>query len=165
MTKIEIDLNDILGDEYGTESLQESVRRQVVDKVTSLVSETTAKRINDEIAKVMDEEIRKAVQIQMPAIVNDLVSQEYTPLDRYGSKGQPTTFRAELVKAVLEQMVYKKTQYSSDENVFTKAVNSIVNEKVNEFKKDFLEKINSNFVADTMKYALDTLRNKLDIPF
>lgn len=28
--KIEIDLNDILGDEYGGETLQESARRQVI---------------------------------------------------------------------------------------------------------------------------------------
>jgi hypothetical protein len=52
--KIEIDLNDILGDEWGTETLADSVRRQVVEKLTQTVKEGVAKKIDHEVSRVIN---------------------------------------------------------------------------------------------------------------
>jgi len=43
--KIEIDLNDILGDETGAETLQDSIKRQVIEKFTREIKAGISKRI------------------------------------------------------------------------------------------------------------------------
>ena len=53
--KVEIDLNDILGDEYGAETLQESVRRQVIDNLTLVIKEGVEKKIEAEVARVINQ--------------------------------------------------------------------------------------------------------------
>jgi hypothetical protein len=123
--KIEIGPNDILGDEYGTETLQESVRRQVIENLTRTIKGGIGKKIDIEVARILNEELQKVITEKMPAIVDDVLSAEYIPVDRWGgSKGTPTTFRAELVKAINEQMQYKPARYDSDKNAFTRAVDA-----------------------------------------
>lgn len=164
MTKIEIDLNDILADEDGPiENLQESIKRQVIEKLTATLSAGISKQVTEQIAIVIDSELTSAVKAQMPSIVSDLMEAEYTPVGRYGERGQTTTFRNEMVKKITEEMKYRKTTYSSDENVFTKAVDAAISENVTEFKKQFLGTVNAQFVLETMKFAVETLKSKLGI--
>jgi ribonuclease D len=162
--KIELDLTDILSDDYGSETLQESIRRQVIQSLTETVQKGIAKKIDHEVEKVINEEIKAAVAAQMPTIVEDLMSAEYTVVDCYGSRSTgPTTFRKELVKEVTTQLVYKKTQYSSDANAFTKAVDAVVASRVQEFKAEFDKQVNSQFVAEAMEYATAKLKQRLGV--
>lgn len=161
--KMEIDLNDVFEDDYGSETIQESVKRQVIDKVANVVIEGVGKLINSEVSKVLDDEIKKAVQIQMPKIVDDLMNKEYTPVSTYGHSDQPTTFKSELVKSVQEQAVYKKTNYNSDKNAFTKAVDDIVNENISEFKTDFRKLVDANYKEEALEYAVNLLKEKLKV--
>ncbi len=163
--KIEIDLNDILSDEdYGSETLQESIRRQVIATITNVVKTGVNKQLNDEVQKVINEEVKTAVQEKLPVIIEKIFSEEYIPVDRYGSSnGKPTTFRAELVKAVNDQMVYKTAHYSSDKNVFTKAVDEVVAQNVAIFKSDFNKQVDANFTAEVMTAAQKKLQERLGL--
>lgn len=161
--KIEIDLNDILGDEYGAETLQDSVRRQVIEQMTKAINEGVGNQIKSELARVFNEEIRAAVTSQMPTIVNDLLNAEYTPVDRYGDRSGPTTFRKELVAAIHEQMKYKKSQYSSKRNAFTSAVDAVIADNVKEFKADFNKLVNEQFIAEAMAHATIKLAERLGV--
>lgn len=60
--KIEIDLNQILGDESGVETLQESVRRQVVEKLSYEVRQNIAKKIDAEVAVCINESIKEGLK-------------------------------------------------------------------------------------------------------
>lgn len=165
--KIEIDLKDILHDEHGdpTETLAESIRRQVVEHVASEAKKTTDRQIKEEVSRVLSESLQQAVREQMPGIVATLMDQTYTPVDRYGQRAQPTTFRAELLRKIQEEMKYEKPRnvHNSDRNAFTKAVDDTVEQHMAEFRKEFHKQVDARFVAETMAHAAEQLRKRLGI--
>lgn len=161
--KIEIDLDDILGDENGVETMQESVRRQVVEALTELVSVGVKQRINSEVARVISETMQTALAEKMPALVDDVLNVPYRPVTRYGDRGDETTFRQQLIKEIGEQMAYKPARYDSDKNVFTKAVDSLVAAQMLEFSKLFNREVDTRFVAESMNHAAKRLAERLGV--
>jgi hypothetical protein len=88
---------------------------------------------------------------------------EYTPVGQYGSRGEPTTFRKELISEINRNMTYKAARYDSDKNAFTKAVDSTVAEKLREFQQLFNKTVDSTFVAEAMGFAAKKLAERLKI--
>ena len=162
-TKIEIDLNDILGDEYGAETLAESVKRQVVAQLTKTVSDGVREQINTEVAKMLSAELQTTVKEKLPALLENLLDTEYVPVDRYGESKEPTTFRKQLVKRILEQMEYKSDSYSSNRNAFTEGVNNAVAAAVKTMQKDFDAKVIELFQAQAFEYAMKQMAAKLQV--
>jgi hypothetical protein len=161
--KIEIDLNDILGDENGAETLQDSVRRQVVEHVTQTIRKGVGEKIDAAVSQTISAGIKEYLDGEMPNLMANLMDSEYLPVDRYGDRNKPTTFRKELIRSITENMQYKKTNYSSDRNAFTKAVDEVIEENVKLFKADFSKQVNAQFTAAAMQYAVNTLKEKLGI--
>lgn len=163
--KIEIDLKDILRDEdYGSETVQESIRRQVTDKLVSQFSSGISKKIDEQVSKAIDEQIKKSLDEIRPNLIEHILDAEYIEVDRWGSRtGKPTTFRTQLVKSVHENMVYKNSSYSSDRNAFTNAVNAVLSEQVSAFKKSFDEIITNDYQKETKAYAVKVLKEKLGL--
>jgi len=163
--KIEIDLRDILQDEFGSiESVGESIQRQVVDALKSKLQEGVKKQVDCEVSRVIREQIEQAVKVQMPTIVNDLLNAEYVKVDKWGSRCEnPTTFRKELVTAISGDLVYKKKSYRSDQSAFTNAVNAVVETKVDEFKKEYNRLVDEMFCKECFDYAVSKLKQKLGI--
>lgn len=158
--KIEIDLKDILqDDDYGSETMQESIRRQVVSSIESRLLKGIEKRIDEQVSKAIDEQIKKSLDEIRPNLINQILDAEYVSVDKYGDRSkEPTTFRKQLIKAVNESMVYKPT---TDKNAFTSAVDEVLKKQSDEFKKQFNQIINDNYVAETKAYAVKVLREKL----
>ena len=163
--KIEIDLNDILGDsEYGVETLQDSVKRQVVAALTAAVQKGIQAKVDAEVSRAIDESIAVNIKALTPKIFDDLMNAEYTPVDRWGdSRGKPTTFRKELVSKIQEEMVYKKADYDSQKTVFTRAVDSMVSEHLVQFKKEYQSTIDAEFTKQALAHATSALQQKLGI--
>lgn len=164
--KIEIDLNEILGDpEFGVETLQDSVKRQIVTALTQKIQSGITKQIDTEVAMAIDATIKKNLEALTPKLFDDLLGAEYTPVDRWGQRqtGGPTTMRAQLVKAVHEQMQYTGKTYDSDKNTFTRAVDEVVGENVKKFKKDFDSLVNQMFTKECLEYAQAALQKKLGV--
>lgn len=165
--KIEIDLNDIMSDpEYGAETLNESIRRQVIDNVTRTIKDGIGKHIDTEVARIIDEQIVVGLKDKLPGLVDDILTAEYTPVDRYGSpKKETTNLRAEIVKTVTEQMVYApKDRYnSSDKNAFTSAVDGLISKHVDQFKSSFDKTVDQKFVQEAMDYATKKLAERLKV--
>lgn len=162
--KIEIDLKDILqDDDYGSETLQESIRRQVTDKLTKQISEGIGKKIDEEISKAIEEQIKKALDEIRPDLITEIMDAEYIQIDRYGSRDKiPTSFRKQLIKTVNENMVYQPNKnWDSEKNSFTKAVDSIISKQVDVFKKQFDELIDKQYIETTKAYAIKVLKEKL----
>lgn len=157
--KIEIDLNDIIGDEWGAETLKDSVKRQILEGVTRQIRQG----ISDEVGKVLNEELSKAVKEQIPGIVNDLINAEYTPVDRYGDSKPSTTFRKELLRVLQEEMVYKKAQYASDKNAFTKAIDAVIESQMKEFQSGYNKIVTDQFTKDAFDYAVNKLRERMGL--
>lgn len=144
--KIEIDLLEILISEYGeAESLAESVHRQIADNLMEKIQKRVLQKVDVEIANRLDKAIGDAVISRMPEIVDDVMNATYTPVGTYGDRKQPTTFRNELIKAISEQMVYKPARYESEKNSFTKAVDSVLADKMSEIQKILKDEITTDF--------------------
>lgn len=163
--KIEIDLKDILHHEdYGSESVQESIRRQVVDKLTASVSQGIAKKIDEEISKAINEQIKKSLDEIRQNLIDQILDAEYIQVNQWGDRtGKSTTFRKELIRSINEEMVYKKTRSSYDRNSFTKAVDTVVEAQCETFKKEFNKLVDADYVARTKAYAVTVLKEKLGL--
>ncbi len=163
--KIEIDLNDILGDEYGVESLQDSVRRQVVDKLQKIIQDGVGKQIDHAVAIMINENIKSFAKDKLPDLIDNLFEHTYTPVGKFGDKDKPTTLRQELLKTITDQFQYEKKNdyYSDKKNIFTKAVDDCVQTHVEQFKKEFISKVDGKFVAEAMDFATNKLKERLKI--
>ena len=162
--KIEIDLNDILGDEYGTETLADSVRRQVVEKMKAEIQVGISKKIDCELSAEIKKAIAENISTVMPDLIGSALDAEYIQVDKWGDRNPtPTTFRNQIVKSINEQFVYKAARYASDKNSFTRAIDDLVKVKLTDFKSAFLKEVNSNYLAETMEFAVKTLKEKLNL--
>lgn len=164
--KIEIDLNDILGDEYGSqETIAESIRRQIIENLSKGMKDRINLQIKEETNRILNEEMQCALKDRMPAILDDVMSAPYTVIDRYGGKGETTTFRDQLVKTVAQECVYKpvKNGFASDENAFTRGIKQIVESQMAIFKAEWDAKITAQFRQDCITYAVQELSKKLGL--
>jgi len=162
--KIEINLNDIMGDEYGsTESLAESIHRQVSDTIADHVRKGVTQKVNEEVNKAIQDGIAAELKSKMPSLVDDLMNAEYTPVNSWGAKSETTTVRAQLIKAVSENLVYKKQSYRSEENAFTKAVDATIEHLVSQFKADFNQKVDASFKQEALRVATTSILAKLGV--
>jgi uncharacterized protein (DUF2267 family) len=163
--KIEIDLNDIFRDEDGNpeESLEESVRRQVIDRLSGDLRKRLFSQLDVELSKVMREQIGAVMETQMPSLVDDIMNAEYVPVSDYGQRSEPTTFRDEIIKSIAKQMKYEPKNYQSDENLFTRAVKSVVQAQTDEIKKALIAEIDTKFQKDAISFAVVELSKRLGL--
>ena len=161
--KIEIDLNDFLGDEYGAETLNESIKRQVIDNLTKTVEKGIQKQINEKVSSVIEDTLCLALAEKMPILIYDLMNATYQPVDIYGSRKPETTFRNELIKSIMEQMTYKK-QYSGDkDNFFTKAVDQVIAEQMKIISENYKKTVDEFIGKKAFDLAITTLKIKLGL--
>lgn len=161
--QITINLADIFCDGEEPCDLQEAIKAEVVRNITAMMSKNIHQQISHNVTRIMDEEIASAVKVHIPAIIDDILNVQYTPVDTYGSRGQQTTFRTELLKKIQSEMQYKPQQYESNENVFTKAIRNITKEQLAIAKTAFDKQVNAEFIAQVHAYAVAALAKKLGL--
>jgi hypothetical protein len=162
--KIEIDLNDILGSEFGdAESLAQSVKRQVIEQIKSELDKGIKKQIDSEISKMITDLIKVEIEKLMPVFVTEIMNVEYEKTTSWGEKQGKTTFRNEMIKAITGEMKYERKNYTSDQNAFTNAVQSVLESETKKFQSEFNSVVTKQFTADTVKIVTDELRKKFGI--
>lgn len=162
--KIEIDLKDILGDEFGNaESLAESIQRQVVEQLKTEMSKGITKQINEEISHIMQKRLAVEIDLIMPKFIREVMDAEYEPVSSYGQRSEKTSFRKEMIKTITSQMVYKNTNYDSDKNAFTKSVDSVMREQLQKFQTDYNKHVDTEFTKQTVEIVTKSLREKFKI--
>ena len=156
--KIELDLDEILGGE-------ESIREHVIQLISNDVKTGLKKRLDSEVAKAITQGLTEAIASKMPELVSAVIETPYVPVDRWGDRNfgsEPTTFRAQIVKAINEQMVYKHDTYGRG-NAFTQAVDAVVAKNVTAFKAEFNKLVHATFTQETFEYATAQLKKKLGV--
>ena len=161
---IEISLENVFTDEngYPSESVEESIRRQVVQEITR----TCKSKIDSEIVNVVHSTVTKliddAVAEKVPGMIEMLLNEQYTPTTSWGEKHAPTSVREELIKRFRDEFQYTKTdRYGNRTSTkFTQAVDSFIQEKLSEFKKEFNETVGKEFNAQAMKYVAEVVAKK-----
>jgi|WetSurMetagenome_2_1015567.scaffolds.fasta_scaffold01778_8 hypothetical protein len=162
--KIEIDLNDILRDEFGSEeNLAESIRRQIIERFYGDFRKRLFERMDAEVSLIMTQQINAVMTEKMPELIDDIMNVAYTPVSTYGQRGAATTFRDEIIKSIAANMKYEPRNYSSEENAFTKAVKSIVEKQTEAIKAEIIKQVDPKFKEDAIKFAVKTLSERLGL--
>jgi dGTP triphosphohydrolase len=161
--QITIDLSQLFCENEDPCDLQAAVRDEVVRSLTKTMGERLTHTIEQETRKVINAELQKAVQERMPQIVDSIIDAPFTPVDSYGSAKGPTTFRNALAKEILSQMVYKKVAYDGDKNVFTRAIDSVIEENLKLFKAEMKKQVDAQYTAAVLQAATEALRQRLGI--
>lgn len=166
--KIEIDLQDILGDEYGDmESLAQSIERQVIDNITNTLSSTLSKKIisniGDSVTEMIDGEVKNAAALVGKELTDGLIDYEYTPIDGYGRRSEKTTMRNEFIKSLTSQMIYKSARYESDKSSFTKSVDVILAQELKKFQEEYNSILDETFTKEAFEYAVFKMKEKLKL--
>jgi len=157
--EIKIDLNDLLGEEFGSmENLAKSIEHQVITTLTKELAKGIKSRIDETIAEIIHSKVKDFAESKMPELFEEIIDKPYEIVDSYGSKKGITTMRNQLIKTLTEQMVYKPCSYNSEKNYFTKNIDKIVAEYTDAFKKDFNAKVNKDIVSEAFAYAYDKLQ-------
>jgi hypothetical protein len=163
--KIEIDLDDIFRDENGEpgESLEESIRRQVTDRLTGDLRKRLFDRFDVQLSEIMHDQIGAVMKEKMPPLMDDILNATYVPVSTYGQRGEPTTFRDEIIRSITANLKYEPKTYSRDENAFTQAVKSVVEQKTSAIKAEITKQVDTQFAADALKIAVAKLAERLGL--
>lgn len=163
--KIEIDLENIFRDEDGNpeEGLEESIRRQVVSRLSEDYRKRLFDRFDIELGKIMSAQIETVMAERMPRFVDEILDAEYVPVSSYGQRGTPTNFRKEIVESIAKNLKYEPKNYSSDENAFTRAVKSVVDAKTKTIKDELTAQIDTKFKQDAIAFAVQQLSDRLGL--
>ena len=161
MTTITIDLNDIFKDEdrCSVETVNQAIQRQVIEQLASDYQKTYDKQLS----LAIDEEIKKALSQNIPPLIGEIMHTEYTPVDRFGKRGSPTTMKDAIIEATAAELIYKPKAYLGDQNTFTNAVHAVVKEQVNAFKQEFMALVDEQFKREALEFAITTLKQKLGL--
>lgn len=154
--KIEIDLDTIFADEN---TISESVAERIERAIIKHACDTTQKLVDTTFSTVITEKVNGIVDSKIAELLEDLLDHEYTPVDRWGERGETTTLRKKIYTCIEQVLTWKNSNYSSEQSVFTKTVRSIVESKLGEFKKQFDKTVDEQLIADSMQYALNKIRN------
>ena len=165
--QIEIDLDDILFDvvDYNecvpVETRMESVKRQlksgIIEEIKSqYLAEFKKTLFNDALSEIKCQCLHEA-QTKIPELLEQALTAKYETKDRWGGKGQETSFMEEFVKELQNQMVYKKCSYDSDKNTYTKLVDNTVNELTKQWKTDFDKYIKEEVLKEAYDYAIEKI--------
>ena len=171
--QIEIDLDDILYDvrEYGErvpiETTTDCVKRQLKSKIV----EEIKSQYLAEFKKILFNELLSDIKCQclheaktkIPELLEQALTAKYETKDRWGGKGQETSFMEEFVKELQNQMVYKKCSYDSDKNTYTKLVDNTVNELTKQWKADFDKYIKEEVIKEAYDYAIQKIAKAFNV--
>ena len=161
--KIEIDLNDILSDEDGAESLRDSVRRQVVEAIVKRVSRGLDDRIDKAVSETITANLNEQSANKMPTRIENLLDQEDRSISGWGELGPATTIRNEMAKAIKDACRFDPQTYSSRDNAFTKVLSDAIHKHVYDCKNIIDSTYTTQLAKEAMEHAQKTLAARLGI--
>ncbi len=161
--QITIDLSEIFCEDEDPCDLNDAIKREVVNALTRRMGEKLTSTIEHETRVVINAELQAAVKERMPQILDSIIDAPFIPVDRYGSANTPTTFREAMAKEILGQMVYKKTTFDSDKNLFTRTVDAVLAENLKIFQAELKKQVDAQYAAAVLVAAKDALRQKLGL--
>ena len=150
--QITINTAELLGDET-------TIRDEVIEQISNALLLRLRETVTEQVTNIIQEQLTQQVKFVISDLVNLHLDTEITVTDRYGSKEESYTIRNKIASLVAGQLVYKKSNYSSDRNAFTSAVDELVNRELKKFQTEF----NSMVTKDLLKLCLDEATTKLKL--
>lgn len=163
--KVEIDLSDVLyDDEAGAEeTLAECVRRQVVNQLADRFHAKIEKEVTQTVQSLIDQSVKTLVNAKVQEATELALDTEYTPVDSYGRKAEPTTIRKTFVAALQGVMKFERRNSSYDQSAFTNAVMAAVDAHLKEFKSQYTKLVDAEFTSAVLAESQRKLQERLGI--
>ena len=160
--KLNIDLEELFleGNENGLDA-KSAIRKAVVDQICEDIWPSCRDAARAEIAANVAAQIAPVIQEQLKVLFADLMDYEFEEVSAYGSKGGKWTVRKRILNCIENTCVISPKGYYNDTNKFTEAVNSVVREGMEGFKKEFTAAVNKELCASAMAFAVSELSKKL----
>ena len=158
--EIKIDTDDLMGNEC-------SVREEIISLVVGSFKEDLHKEIYRQVDKIIKAELKEQIQEQMKAqvalIVLKSLDHEYEEVTSYGEVKGKFTLRNKIADIFKNQCVFKTGGYSSDKNVFTKVIESVIESEVKKMKTNFTKLIDGEFLRQCHDYAITKIKERLEL--
>ena len=163
--KVEINLSDVLyDDETGSEeTLAECVRRQVVNQLADRFYAKIEKEVMLAVHSQIDQRVTAVVNAKVQEATELALDTEYTPVDSYGRKAEPTTIRKTFVAALQGVMKFERRNSSYDQSAFTNAVMAAVETHLKEFRSQYTKLVDAEFASAVLEEAQKKLQQRLGI--
>jgi hypothetical protein len=161
--KIEIDLEKIFDDLDEDGRPQGSLRDVIIVAVVDKLCRSNQTNINNKISSMIEERVKALLYPALDKAIDSLLDYEFVETSRYGSTKQPTTVRARILEDMEKTLVWRDGNYDSDKSPYTKAIQRVVQVKLDEYAKQFQKEIDKKFIAESFDYATKKLREKLGI--
>ena len=150
--QITINTADLLGDET-------TIRDEVIEQISNALLLNLRKTVAEQVTNIIQEQLVQQVKFVISDLVNLHLDTEITVTGRYGSEEESYTIRNKIASLIAGQLVYKKSNYSSERNAFTGAIDELVNRELKKFQNEF----NSMVTKDLLKLCLDEATTKLKL--
>lgn len=150
--QITINTADLLGDET-------TIRDEVIEQISNALLLNLRKTVAEQVTNIIQDQLVQQVKFVISDLVNLHLDTEITVTDRYGSKEESYTIRNKIASLIAGQLVYKKSNYSSERNAFTGAIDELVNRELKKFQNEF----NSMVTKDLLNLCLNEATTKLKL--
>lgn len=154
--QITINTSDILGNEM-------TIRDEVIDQVSSALLTDLRTKAKEKLGEMLDNCLRESISAVTKEAISIHIDTEFTDFDQYGRPGKTASVRDRIADYVQQQCTFKKSQYPSDRNHFTNAVQETVEQEMRKFKSEFTSLITRQVVEQSMEMAVATLKASLGI--
>ena len=150
--QITINTADLLGDET-------TIRDEVIEQISNALLLNLRKTVAEQVTNIIQDQLVQQVKFVISDLVNLHLDTEITVTDRYGSEEESYTIRNKIASLIAGQLVYKKSNYSSERNAFTGAIDELVNRELKKFQNEF----NSMVTKDLLNLCLNEATTKLKL--
>jgi len=153
--KIEITIDDKIFDENGcpNETIQDQVYSAIVEVLSQRLWGAVKNKVDSEIGPRIGSRIQEIANCILPGLAEEVLDTEYKKAPAPGFPPSTTSFRKELLATIGENLIYRRTGTYAEKNVFTRTVDSVVEENMRRFKVEFANTANEQFRAEAMEYV------------
>ena len=160
--EMKINLEGIFADEDGN-TVNDSIKNTIIDEVTHKIYGAVWKQVEIKVTEILTKGIKEKLDEHLAVLIPQLMDHQFEEVTSWGEKKGVFTVRARILAALAKECEFKETTYSSDRNSFTKSLRAVVDEKMNEFKKEYNRAVDAAFTAEAMAFAQQKLREKLGV--
>jgi hypothetical protein len=160
--ELKINIEGIFADEDGS-TVNDSIRDSIIAEVTEKIYRAVWKQVEVKTNEILTTGIKEKLGAQLDELIPQLMDHKFTEVTSWGQTKDTFTVRERILKALEQQCVFKDSNYSSERNAFTSSLRSVVDEKMNLFKKEYNREVDAMFVKEAMEFAQQKLQERLGI--
>ena len=149
--QIIINTAEMLGDEA-------TIRDEVIEQVSNSLIASFRNQVANAVSEILDKHVGETAKKVLEEITIAHLDTVVTPTNEYGKQLEPYTLRNKLADIVASQCVYKKANYDSDKNAFSRAADAVIEAEMKKFKGEFNSLINRTLIQNCMEEAQAKLK-------